>query len=571
MSIRINNQTIAGNYEHKPTSYRYVGEIFQSAIPIEDTKVACLDGHKVYSDEGYGSFIQHLISQSVLYPQLVCTEEVWQEKVTQYGSWGQFVINTQENSVRLPKIAGFVQGLSSLENLANLIEAGLPNITGATWRIPTNSTTTTDAEGQFFGALYAANTVADRGFSPTAGRYGVTPYFDASRSNPIYGKSTTVQPQAIQYPYYIVLATGVVQTINVKEDVELNNPFSLLDSKYSPQELNNISWLKSEGQWNSNTIYPSVYELLVKIYNGTETQEGVSVKLVTESYTDYDFVINQADETFRLPLLNGEESLPGDRIDELTLGPTRSTYVAPANGIVVFSDKIGATGEAIVMGTCKVAELSDEKSNRILTVASNNSAQVGTAESIILPVRKDDIYYVSYNTTGGRNMFKFVYNKGNGSLYYYVGDTIQNANLVNVGRLVEVKANKTDVDGQWVNCNQIILSATSLTGTSNIIVDLSTVLPDDGYEYECNFSMDLTGDKSTNTTVRGALISDKGVYVRVAQVRSWGTSVASVSCGSCVLSIGLGRYIEVPRFSGYDGYGTAMVFLNAYRRLGKNV
>jgi hypothetical protein len=42
------------------------------------------------------------------------------------------------------------------------------------------------------------------------------PWFDASRSNPIYGKSETVQPQSVKYPYYIVLAT-VKQT-----DVEVN-------------------------------------------------------------------------------------------------------------------------------------------------------------------------------------------------------------------------------------------------------------------------------------------------------------------------------------------------------------
>ncbi len=79
----------------------------------------------------------------------------------------------------------------------------------------------------------------------------------------------------------------------------------MLDYKYSEYELNNLSWLRSNGQYNSKAIYPTVYDLLLKIYNGTETKAGVSVKLNTETFTDYDFVLNTADETFRLPLFNG--------------------------------------------------------------------------------------------------------------------------------------------------------------------------------------------------------------------------------------------------------------------------
>ncbi|MGN1392613.1 MAG: hypothetical protein ACI4V7_01005 [Succinivibrionaceae bacterium] len=42
--------------------------------------------------------------------------------------------------------------------------------------------------------------------------------------------------------------------------------------------------------------------MLLKIYNGTETKDGVSVKLSTEDYADTDFVLNTEDTTFRLPI-----------------------------------------------------------------------------------------------------------------------------------------------------------------------------------------------------------------------------------------------------------------------------
>lgn len=414
MSIKINNKTIAGNYGSKPTSYRYVGEIFQSTIPIEDIKVACLDGHKIYSDEGYGSFIQHLISQSLLYPQLVCTEEVWQEKVTQYGSWGQFVINTQENSVRLPKLAGFVQGLNTLEDLAGLLEAGLPNITGS-------SSNFTKYQGSSTGALRGSGAGYGGGTATSGSDNLRTLEFDASLSNPIYGNSDTVQPQAIQYPYYIVLATGVVQAINVKEDVELNNPYSLFDSKYVETPLYNISWLLANGTYNgSNAVHPSAYQALLVENNaeiaigstvtlpiGTEyTKRGLSVKLSTDSdITDYDFVVNTSDETFRLPIKVNLASGKAVVGNGMTLGLTDGTLNAGVS-------KVGNTYELQPYQNIYGKELG--------AIGSGNGLGSG-AYGITPDPTKSGI------ETSDSNLY----------LYFYVGETVQNANLVNVGRIEE--------------------------------------------------------------------------------------------------------------------------------------
>ncbi len=353
MSIRINNQTIAGNYEHKPTSYRYVGEIFQSAIPITDEKVGCLDGHKVYEAEGYGSFIQHLISQSLLYPQLVCTEEVWQEKVTQYGSCGQFVINQDEISVRLPKIAGLVQGLNTLEDLAGLLEVGLSNIEG--------------------------------------------------------GSSET----SIQYPYYIVLATGVVQEINVKNEIELNNPFFFGMYQYFETEPNNLSWLKSEGQWNNGSIYESFYEWLVNSYNDTES--GVSVKLNTETYTNFDYVLNQDDKTFRLPIevkqkfyndLTGNIPVAGNG---MTLGMTDGTNNVGVflNSSSDFACRNSAYGASVRTGSLSGTTFTENVSYGVTTDPTKSGIEAQITQTEV---------------------------EGLG-LYFYVGEVVQNANLINVSKL----------------------------------------------------------------------------------------------------------------------------------------
>ena len=419
MSIIINNKTIAGNYEHKPTSYRYIGEIFQSAIPIQDDKVACLDGHKVYEYEGYGSFVQYVISQSIVYPQIVCTEEVWQEKVAQYGSWGQFVINTEENSIRLPKIAGFVQGLNTLEDLAGLLEAGLPNITG---EIHPLAYIGAGASGAFITGSNASSCGIGTGSNSGDQKYT----FDASRSSTIYGNSTTVQPQSIQYPYYIVLATGVVQEINIKKDINLNTPFFLGMSEYFENTPNNLSWLKSEGQWNSKDVYVSYYEWLEEQYN----EGNENVKLVTEEYDDYNFVINQEEGTFRLPLLNGSENVFDNSVasTELTSGQT-----VDKNGFV----RLSAT--TVSGGGHVFCSLNINGSS----CWSNSCDLYRAVDSTYLPIKKGDTasYTVNGNTSSVKLTFKPAINIG--SLYYYVGETVQNANLINVPRIIK---NKVDID-----------------------------------------------------------------------------------------------------------------------------
>ena len=239
MSIKINNKTIAGRSQTITT--RFVGEIFPSALPIHDDRVSLLNGRIITQDEGYSSFIQYVISLSKDYPQIVCTEEEWQLSNTTYNECGKFVIY-DNGTVRLPKIVSFIEGLSSLEDLGKIVEAGLPNITGS-FEMLLNGTVTesgvpssltcTRYTGAFQGTRtantdwhIAANNIATN----TNGHY--TPTFNASKSNDMYGKSSTVQPQAIRYPYYIVLATSSTLQINVKQELTTNNPFTLFESKY---------------------------------------------------------------------------------------------------------------------------------------------------------------------------------------------------------------------------------------------------------------------------------------------------------------------------------------------------
>ena len=308
MSIILNGNTIAGNFA--PRSYRFVGEIFQSAIPIQDIRVALLDGHIITSSQGYDEFIKHLTSISNTYPQLICTESEWQSSNLKYGECGKFVIN-EDGSVRLPKITSFVQGLSSLSDLATLVEAGLPNITASSNQIDVYATPSVD------GAFYWSDIYDNVSYTSGTQNGGGTLHFDASRSNPIYNNSDTVQPQSIRYPYYIVLSTYVAQHIQAVENIEFNSPFYFGWSQYSTIAPKNLSWLQSIGQWTPRNDYPDFYDWLAEIYSNPDKNNSVSVKSSTSSYTDYDFVLNLENLTFRLPLLNGTEDISAQSIGTL--------------------------------------------------------------------------------------------------------------------------------------------------------------------------------------------------------------------------------------------------------------
>lgn len=105
-----------------------------------------------------------------------------------------------------------LMGASSTHPAGTTAEAGLPNITGNFKSRPHmngsfgTSGSIIDADGKLFVHLPQASDQKDNSMAETGRSYkdDVT-FFDASRSNPIYGRSDTVQPPA--YFTYIWLRT----------------------------------------------------------------------------------------------------------------------------------------------------------------------------------------------------------------------------------------------------------------------------------------------------------------------------------------------------------------------------
>lgn len=275
-----------------PTGYAtHVGQTIFSLLPINNAGLHLLDGAKLSGKGAYSGFVEYISKLYDKAKQCFCKEDEWQSSVRNYGVCGKFVYDSVENSVRLPKVTGLVEGTIDASALGSLVKAGLPNITGVfggtgqsgagygMFYIP-------DGEGGAFDVVGTPSQYSVANGSATNNRY-INVDFDASRSSSIYGNSNTVQPQTIKGYYYIVIATSVTDEINITNEIELNNPFSLFDVKWSDHEIDNLSWIKSNGSYYPNSIYPSAYDELISEYGSSDSvDDGVTSNWDQPATTD---------------------------------------------------------------------------------------------------------------------------------------------------------------------------------------------------------------------------------------------------------------------------------------------
>ena len=205
-----------------------IGEIVTSVIPLSDSGLHLLDGTVLSGSGVYADFVNYIASIYDASLSYFTTESDWQNSVSKYGSCGKFVYDSTNNTVRLPKIVGFIEGTSGVSALGNLTQAGLPNITG---NIGSFRTWTPNPWSS--GAFSWSNIGTIKAFDAGHVDKVIQANFNASNSNSIYGKSSTVQPQSIKVLYYIVLANDVKNTLQVDIDEILEDLAGKADTDLS--------------------------------------------------------------------------------------------------------------------------------------------------------------------------------------------------------------------------------------------------------------------------------------------------------------------------------------------------
>ena len=160
-------------------------------------------------------------------------EAEWQSIASANGGYCPWYSNGDGSTTfRTPKFAPYQKIALASSSAGKYYEAGLPNITGKSW-----SSTWHDFTNMSYGAFYS--TIENT--SATIGSTNNTEYnndwwnFDASRSNSIYGNSTTVTPESNDWIVCVVAfgtATNVgsVDVANVMSAIERLQSLALLKS-----------------------------------------------------------------------------------------------------------------------------------------------------------------------------------------------------------------------------------------------------------------------------------------------------------------------------------------------------
>ena len=513
------------------------------ALYVDETKGLrrYLNGQIVDINTNTQAFLDRLKQITTLHPSLFCTEEEWQTAKTMsaFGQVGKFVFNYSGDeivSVRLPRVVN-VQGLFDLQNLGMTVREKLPNIQGGViGGIIANYASASDTAVTFTGAFEGVSTYAGTLQSGSNHFQAITNLsLDASKASSTYQNNAPVQQEAIQYPYFIQIATGSETENNIINEIELNNPYSLFDSKYSDLELNNLSWLKSSGQWNAKAVYPSAYDELLREYNSpdrlatfnkdvfevvgnpTITDDGVASEFSGSNYLTIpklSTLVGSADSweldmQFTTPsditssrvgwLFEGNADwcnlirVGGDAANytgiEVSLTSTGNSYnIASYKHVVHVTANTTYWLKLIFTGTeylCKYSTNgTDFTTVNIATSSlkiSDNStlSNIGVSKNATNPFRGSIDLKHFLITVDGVKVFSgakskvklsteeytdydFVLNTsdetfrlplknhtaddGNSvlTLYYYVGETVQNANLIDAGRIGEQLANKQD-------------------------------------------------------------------------------------------------------------------------------
>ena len=470
-----------------------IGDIGISALGIDESigTRKYLNGQRLMQKD-FPIFTDKVKNAVRKYPHLACTNEEWETTATlsHHGQCGKFVIDDELEQIRLPRIITPIQGVYDLNSLGSIQEAGLPNITGKLNDISSTSRDVTNGTSSEGSINWEDNmTATTTGGAGT--RYGAGVTIDASLSNEIYGNSDTVQQEAIMYPYYIQVANGGVTTsTDITREIELNNPFSLFDIKTSAIPINNASWLKGgDGIWHSGDVYVSAYEELLRLVDPLYTDSLVCYS--TEQYNDYNIVIDKTNKTFRLPIKMKNRMLI-DKMEIIDSDTNKRWYNLYSDG---FLEQGGKLVNQTNYSTTVVLAKAYKDVNYIVSAVPEGANQNGSGNCGYGTILNTGKTVSSFNIQTCNSHFSAYYWRTDGYVdaisiadykmftpYYYVGETTQNANLINLTALETALTTK------------IVGKQEKLTAGEGIIISDDFVISAEGEKYTAGEGITISED-----------------------------------------------------------------------------
>lgn len=259
-----------------------IGDIGIAPLGIDENqnKRRYLNGQLI-SQTQFVSFANKLKEAVEVNPNLATTEENWQAEVTNspFGICDKFVIDDTAGTIRLPKYPEW--GLRDLLLSENAPVVGNGNALGINFGTTDYTMTSRSLSGMRavgFGngtPPQAVGTTVAILDGSTNSAVGIST--DATKSGLIADLTNASEEAKIQGKWFIQVATGVEESVDVTREIELNNPFSLFDVKWSDHILDNLSWIRSDTfEWqDGNNVYQSAYNELEAEYTNTESTNQV--------------------------------------------------------------------------------------------------------------------------------------------------------------------------------------------------------------------------------------------------------------------------------------------------------
>lgn len=242
-------------------------------------------------------------------------ESAWQAKAAANGGNVPFYSKGNGSTTfRVPALKCWVRGANSISEIGGYLTAGLPNITGTTKAAygANNKTTNVGALQTDIYTIGSANGIQDGGNgSDDEPIQSAILTFNASKSNPIYGTSDTVQPPSI-VGLWCVKAYGTITNVGSTDVANIATGLAQIETRISSdiQVFNHIrnntqdmpyQWATPTPSQHCGYITPTdnVTIDLSQLFDALPRGDYMSVyTCFIEATSDYALTITGADTTF---------------------------------------------------------------------------------------------------------------------------------------------------------------------------------------------------------------------------------------------------------------------------------
>ena len=367
------------------------------------------------------------------------------EIFAQRGEAWFYGVDTENERIFLPR-GTRSQYTVNTDETGDYVEAGLPNITG---------TMTADiSEGVATGALKIDTIYSGAMWQGSVNIARMRNWsLDASLSNPVYGKSDTVQPYATKKLLYIVVGNVKVQSAAsdvVDVTTTENDTVPLFTGQYFDFKPNNVSWLKANETKASGGIYTSCYNKLVQALTPDNNIWNIKVIDVAHmvSGTDYSLYwkVDQDSMSFTCPIRTKDRVLA-------------KSYVDGTNWYNWYSDgwiEQGGTATNCTNNTTVSFLKSFSTTNYFVTTQQENDQNALTTDGINRIRAKQTNQFTFSDANGDSKKTNTWYACGYGAipqpseydeninLYFKVANAVENLDMLNAGEILEELSNKTD-------------------------------------------------------------------------------------------------------------------------------